>query len=206
MCLCKTYIILAHDSTEGEIHQFRWSASADLNQSSCAVPIVPPRHLNTTLAVRLWSGASRESFLILSCFMRVRRELYYSGFIIFGATSAENRSANCFSGSSLFRLVGNPGIIWHPTSNQCVHAKSYPTDAYGDFPTASGKIVRILIFFRQDLLYKCESLRMLIEFRSGNREKKLRIRPCFKQRPYTNRIEFEWRFFCHFRSLVSNRH
>lgn len=152
MCLCKTYIILAHESIKDEIHQFRWSASADLNQSSCAVPIVPPRHPNTTLEARIWNGASRECFLVLSCFVRLRGLLPYLGFIIFGAVSAENRSANCFSASSLFRLVGNPGIIWHPASNQCVHAKSYPTDADGNFPAASGKIIEIFIFSSESIL------------------------------------------------------
>ena len=115
-------------------------------KSSCAVPIVPSRHLNTTLAVRLWSGAYRECFLVLSCFVRARRILCYSGFIAFVAVSAENVSANCFSTRSLFRLVGNPGIIWHPASDQCIHAKSYPADANGDFPRASGKIIGIFIF------------------------------------------------------------
>ncbi|CAF5125848.1 unnamed protein product, partial [Rotaria sp. Silwood1] len=34
-------------------------------------------------------------------------------FIIFGAGSAEDAAEDCRSNSSLFVLMGNPGIIWH---------------------------------------------------------------------------------------------
>ena len=44
-------------------------------------------------------------------------------FILFGAVSAEDVAAACRSNSSLFVLMGNPGIIWHVESNQCIHTK-----------------------------------------------------------------------------------
>ena len=45
------------------------------------------------------------------------------GFIFFGTVSAEDVAAQCRSNSSLFVLIGNPGIIWHVESNQCIHTK-----------------------------------------------------------------------------------
>jgi hypothetical protein len=38
-------------------------------------------------------------------------------------TSIEYRQAVCRSNDSLFVLVGNPGVIWHPKSGQCLHTK-----------------------------------------------------------------------------------
>ena len=48
----------------------------------------------------------------------------YLEFIIFTAVSAEDVAAECRSNSSLFVLMGNPGIIWHVESNQCIHTKT----------------------------------------------------------------------------------
>jgi hypothetical protein len=44
-------------------------------------------------------------------------------YIMFHAASVEERFGICRSNSSLFVLVGNPGVIWHPESDQCVHTK-----------------------------------------------------------------------------------
>jgi len=40
--------------------------------------------------------------------------------------SIENRQAVCRSNDSLFVLVGNPGVIWHPKSGQCLHTSLDP--------------------------------------------------------------------------------
>ena len=49
-------------------------------------------------------------------------------FILFGAVSAEDVAAACRSNDSLFVLMGNPGIIWHAESNQCIHTKMNTID------------------------------------------------------------------------------
>ena len=45
----------------------------------------------------------------------------YLDYISLYAISAEDPSAACQSNSSLFLLVRNSGIIWHPEGDQCVH-------------------------------------------------------------------------------------
>jgi len=40
------------------------------------------------------------------------------------ASTPENDRIICQNMNSLFTLVGNPGIIWHPLSGQCVHIKT----------------------------------------------------------------------------------
>ena len=45
-------------------------------------------------------------------------------FIMFIPTlPTEHRQAVCQNDDSLFVLVGNPGVIWHPKSGQCLHTK-----------------------------------------------------------------------------------
>ena len=41
--------------------------------------------------------------------------------ILFLAVLREDISARCRTNRSIFVLVGNPGVIWNPTSSQCVH-------------------------------------------------------------------------------------
>jgi hypothetical protein len=38
-------------------------------------------------------------------------------------SSPESRKAQCESYASIFMLAGNPGIVWHPETGQCVKTK-----------------------------------------------------------------------------------
>ena len=40
---------------------------------------------------------------------------------MFRIVAEEDMEAVCRSSNTLFVLIGNPGIIWHVASNQCVH-------------------------------------------------------------------------------------
>jgi len=115
------HLMSPDETAKQETHKFRWTRNDDLNNTSCAIAIVPPRHPNTTLEVQIWS--------------------HQPNFIIFGAVAEGDRTATCRSNSSLFVLVGNPGIIWHPISDQCIHTKLVTTKADGgllDAPIVDG--------------------------------------------------------------------
>ncbi|CAF1410413.1 unnamed protein product, partial [Rotaria sordida] len=58
-----------------------------------------------------------------------------TGTILLGAASTpEDDRLICQGNNSLFVLVGNPGIIWHPLSSQCVHVKEIGTYTGGTGP------------------------------------------------------------------------
>jgi hypothetical protein len=44
-------------------------------------------------------------------------------FIFYGAVAEGEAEATCRINRTLFVLIGNPGVIWHPESNQCVVTK-----------------------------------------------------------------------------------
>ncbi len=56
--------------------------------------------------------------------------------ILFNAfTSRESKQSTCRDNSSVFVLLGNPGIIWHPKTGQCVHTKMERSPVSGgNFP------------------------------------------------------------------------
>jgi hypothetical protein len=49
------------------------------------------------------------------------KRIQYLGTILLGAASTpDNDRLICQNNNSLFQLIGNPGMIWHPLSGQCV--------------------------------------------------------------------------------------
>jgi hypothetical protein len=58
-----THLMPSHETAKQETHKLRWTNNAGLNRSSCAVPIVPPRHPNTTREIQKWSNAYSEYFV-----------------------------------------------------------------------------------------------------------------------------------------------
>ena len=39
----------------------------------------------------------------------------------------------CQNENSIFKLIGNPGMLWHPLSGQCVHTRMKNYVAEGSF-------------------------------------------------------------------------
>ena len=67
-------------------------------------------------------------------------------FIGYGIRSPEERRELCRSNISLFVLIGNPGVVWHPQSGQCVHTKPHTLPVgYTDNGTTS-KLIRSSYF------------------------------------------------------------
>jgi hypothetical protein len=71
-------------------------------------------------------------------------------FIIFGAVSAEDVAATCRSNSSLFVLMGNPGIIWHVESNQCIHTKMDTIGPNDGLDSTHSKTVMFISFLSSE--------------------------------------------------------
>jgi hypothetical protein len=71
-------------------------------------------------------------------------------FILFGAVSAEDVAAACRSNSSLFVLMGNPGIIWHVESNQCIHTKMDTIGPNDGLDSTHSKTVMFISFLSSE--------------------------------------------------------
>jgi hypothetical protein len=48
---------------------------------------------------------------------------YLGGIRFYGFAPPEMQKETCASYASIFILVGNPGIVWHPETGQCVKTK-----------------------------------------------------------------------------------
>jgi hypothetical protein len=48
---------------------------------------------------------------------------YLDLIVLHDFVSEESKRATCRGNSSLFVLVDNPGVIWHPETGQCLHTK-----------------------------------------------------------------------------------
>jgi hypothetical protein len=48
---------------------------------------------------------------------------YLAGVRFYGFAPPEMKKEKCASNTSLFMLVGNPGIVWHLETGQCVKTK-----------------------------------------------------------------------------------
>ncbi len=46
-----------------------------------------------------------------------------AGVTLSGFSTPEIRKEKCESNASIFMLVGNPGIVWHVATGQCVKTK-----------------------------------------------------------------------------------
>ncbi|CAF1235601.1 unnamed protein product [Rotaria magnacalcarata] len=89
-----------------ETHTFRWAIEADLNGTNCAAPNITVYFPNDTLLVDPDSSTLHDSLILLNAVF-----------------SQEDQQVICHGNNSLFVLVGNPGMIWHPLTGQCVHSK-----------------------------------------------------------------------------------
>jgi hypothetical protein len=72
--------------------------------------------------------------------------------IVFGAVSAKDVAAACRSNSSLFVLMGNPGIIWHAESNQCIHTKMDTMVLNDGLNSSHSKTVMFFSFLSLELI------------------------------------------------------
>lgn len=70
-----------------------------------------------------------------------------SDYILYGASTKEEKKVQCRSLDSLFRLVGNPGIVWHPASNQCVHTQPYQRPVESEMLDPAGEYIGIFHVF-----------------------------------------------------------
>jgi hypothetical protein len=68
-------------------------------------------------------------------------------FILFHPfVSKESQQATCRGNSSLFVLLNNPGVIWHPESDQCLDIKlDRAPITSGSFPSKTLKLCPYLI-------------------------------------------------------------
>jgi hypothetical protein len=101
----------------------------------------------------------------------------------------------CESNSSLFVLIGNPGVIWHPESNQCLHITLHTLPAgYGDY-VGSGTLNRFVSFFSlsvrklfiADKSDTCQLLNKLI-WLEEDWKRNFKYRSHFKWKLYTDDI------------------
>lgn len=43
--------------------------------------------------------------------------------LVISTFSQDDDQTNCHGNNSVFMLIGNPGMIWHLTTGQCIHKK-----------------------------------------------------------------------------------
>ena len=116
------HLMPSNGTTDQEMHTFRWTLGADLNNTICVTAVVPPRHPNTIAEAEYWNFAWSECILLCSYrLFEIESITIYLEFLQFVNGSPEEKRARCQSNSSLFTLIGNPGVIWHLKSNQCLH-------------------------------------------------------------------------------------
>ena len=111
------------ESSNNETHTFRWALDDNLTNSTCATAITPPRFENGTADPAYWKHVSSKYLAsFLHHFYITQKVMTHLDTINFSPMrSIEDRQAACRSNDSLFVLVGNPGIVWHPMSGQCLH-------------------------------------------------------------------------------------
>ncbi len=68
------------------------------------------------------------------CFEKKNMLRYLAGVKFSSFASPEVRREYCAHNASLFMLVGNPGIIWHPETGQCVKTKVQTQPISGIWP------------------------------------------------------------------------
>jgi hypothetical protein len=66
--------------------------------------------------------------------------------IYYGAVAENEREATCRTNRTLFVLIGNPGVVWHSESDQCVHTKLYTKIMSNGSIGVEGKIVIFFLF------------------------------------------------------------
>jgi hypothetical protein len=141
------YLMPFDKDIKREIHKFRWSSGTAFKPDVCAMVFVPPRHLNTTLEIQRWSHATSEYLLIFfSRLVENKHKAICLDHIYYGAVAENEREATCRTNSTLFVLIGNPGVIWHPESNQCVVTKLVTKRMSNGSIGVEGKIVIFFLF------------------------------------------------------------
>ena len=71
-----------------------------------------------------WALGDNNACLISSQFLNHTNVMKHLETITFSPVlPIEDGQAVCQTNDSLFVLVGNPGVIWHPKSGQCLHTK-----------------------------------------------------------------------------------
>jgi hypothetical protein len=68
------------------------------------------------------------------CFEKKNILQYLAGVKFYGFASPEIQKEYCASNASLFMLVGNPGIVWHLETGQCVKTKIQTQPVRGVWP------------------------------------------------------------------------
>jgi len=119
-------------SANHETRTFRWTSNLDMNDTSCARAFPLENKSNAT---SIYSWENTDGYF-----------LRFSGF-----SSPESRRAQCQSNASIFMLVGNPGIVWHPETGQCVKTKLKTETVSGEQPN----VVRIT-FKALSASHECE--------------------------------------------------
>lgn len=60
--VCDAYIPIRNRSDHDEIHEFQWASGPNLANTTCALPLVPPRRSNTTLEIDFGGDEYSEFF------------------------------------------------------------------------------------------------------------------------------------------------
>jgi len=113
----------AYEANNQETHIFGWSTDPDLNDTRCAIVVAPPRNPNTTWEARFWRNTYSKYIFYnalwkFDIMMRCLEFIFYHNCL-------DRCRVLCHSNSTIFVLIGNPGIIWHPETDQCVHTQIY---------------------------------------------------------------------------------
>lgn len=114
--------------SEVETRTFRWTFEDNLNVTNCVVPNITAYFPNDTLLADPDSSTFHDcKSTILACFyffMLFQNTLNSLALILLNTVfSQEDQRVICHGNNSLFVLIGNPGMIWHPQTGQCVHSK-----------------------------------------------------------------------------------
>jgi hypothetical protein len=141
------YLMPFDKDIKHETHKFRWATGTDLKQDICADVLAPPHQLNTTLEIQRWNHATREYFFyFFSRLVENKHKAICLDYIFYGAVTEGEEEATCRTNKTLFVLIGNPGVIWHPESNQCVVTKLVTKRMSNGSIGVEGKIVIFFLF------------------------------------------------------------
>jgi hypothetical protein len=127
-------------SPNHETRTFRWTSNLDMDDTSCARAF-PLENKSNATSTYSWENTDGCKYDNLFVFLRKRNMMQYLDFLRFsGFSSPESRRVQCQSNASIFMLVGNPGIVWHPETGQCVKTKLKTEAVSGEQP--NGKKIR----------------------------------------------------------------
>lgn len=115
-----------------ETHTFRWITKYDLNNTKCAYASKPARLPNDTLHPDPnWSflHGCKDALILRN----LKSRLYLGLILMSVASTPEDDRMRCQNKNSLFTLIGNPGMLWHQLSGQCVHTKMVNYTAGGSY-------------------------------------------------------------------------